>query len=170
MPDVDPTTLSAADLSLRRYELLAEVGYLDLEMERRRAQKRIHVPASESRFQAESNLRPTALPIKVWRSISPELGFDVHTMYSFIAEIPPRTEGGRYHRHGEAIKYYLSGRAVELVGDEEYQVGPGDFIFIPANTWHGTQNPYDEPVRFLAVAQLPGTCVQKAAPFIDQTV
>ena len=46
-------------------------------------------------------------------------------------------------------------------------IGEGDFVFIPANVWHGTQNPYDEPLRFYAVAMQPGNPVQTAAPYVQ---
>ncbi len=62
--------------------------------------------------------------------------------------------------HGEAIKYYLSGRGVEVIGGNRYEVEPGDLCFIPHHVWHGTQNPGPEPLRFLAVVQQVGTPLQ----------
>ena len=84
--------------------------------------------------------------------VAPELGFNVYNFHSFVAEIPPGGQEGAYHSHGEAIKLYLKGRGREIIGDKVYEVEAGDVMFVPANTWHGTQNPYDDSFRFCAVA------------------
>lgn len=161
--------LSPRDLYKRRQEALAEVGKLDLEFNRRRREKRRLVKSSELEWHNASDMTPTEAPIRICQIVSPELGFDIYNVHMFMLEIAPGGEGGSYHRHGDAIKQYLSGRAVEIIGDERYEVEAGDFIHIPANVWHGTQNPYDEPVRILAVQQFPGTYSQVAAPFIDRS-
>ena len=28
---------------------------------------------------------------------------------------------------------------------EHVEAGPGDYLFVPSNTWHIEENPYDEP-------------------------
>ncbi len=169
MPDKDVAKLSSDELASRRYELVQELGKYDLELERRRQQKRIHVKGSELRWREGPLVKPLAGEISISTTpiITPERGFDVTTLLAFMGEVPPKSTGGKYHRHNEAIKYYLSGRGVEIVGDKEYQVEAGDLIFIPANVWHGTQNPYDEPLRFYAVAQQPGNPVQTPAPYVQ---
>lgn len=133
-------------------------GRASLEIQRRREQKRLHMSAEEAQVgQGDFELH---------RIISPELGFDVYNFHIFHGGMRPRTERGRYHTHGDAVKYYLSGRGFELVGDKRFEVKRGDFMHIPANTWHGTQNPHDEPLRFLAWQQFPGTFRQTPTPFI----
>ncbi len=59
-------------------------------------------------------------------------------------------EAGPPHHHGEAetAAYILSGRVRVYFGEDfkEYvEAGPGDFLFVPANTPHIEANPYDEP-------------------------
>src|SRR4051794_7907096 len=50
------------------------------------------------------------------RLVSPELGFNVHSLMSFTAKLPAGGKEGAYHVHGEAVKLYLSGRGRELIG------------------------------------------------------
>jgi len=57
---------------------------------------------------------------------------------------------GPPHHHGEAetAAYVISGHVRVHYGEEfeEYvEAGPGDYLFVPANTWHIEENPYDEP-------------------------
>ncbi len=164
--------LSVDDLTKQRYELVQQLGEYDVEIERRKDKTKVHVKGSSLKWQdhavVESLTPKSKIQIKTTPIIAPELGFDTSTLMAFMGEIPPKTSGGRYHRHGEAIKYYLSGRAVEIVGDKEYKVEAGDFVFIPPNIWHGTQNPYNEPVRFYAVAQIPGNPLQTPAPYVQK--
>lgn len=93
---------------------------------------------------------------KIGLLISPEFGYNCYTLRSFMIEMPPKTSEGPYHTHGEAIKYYLSGKGRENIGSKTYEVKAGDACLIPANIWHGTDNPYDEPFKFVAVAQASG--------------
>ena len=57
---------------------------------------------------------------------------------------------GPPHHHGEAetAAYIISGHVrVHYGGNfkECVEAGPGDYLFVPANTWHIEENPYDEP-------------------------
>ena len=57
---------------------------------------------------------------------------------------------GPPHHHGEAetAAYVISGHIRVYYGDDfkEYvEAGPGDYLFVPANTWHIEENPYDSP-------------------------
>lgn len=158
--------LDSTSLYGRRQGLLDQLGRLELEFQRRRQQKRRLARAQDIVWKPVSEMNPTSANIELAQIISPELGFDIYNMHMFKIRIPPRTEGGAYHRHGDAIKFYLSGRAIEIIGDDSYQVAAGDYIHIPANVLHGTQNPFDEPCEILAVQQFPGTYSQVPAPFI----
>lgn len=161
--------LSPTELYRCRQEILGQLGKVELEFNNRRAQKRRHVKSSELEWHNVNDMTPSTAPIKICQIISPELGFDIYNIHMFMLEVQPGGEGGSYHRHGDAIKHYISGRGIEIVGDEKFEVEAGDFVHIPANTWHGTQNPYDEPVKILAVQQFPGTYSQVSAPFIDKS-
>ena len=65
-------------------------------------------------------------------------------------------EIGPPHHHGEAetAAYVISGHIRVYYGEDfkEYvEAGPGDFQYVPANTSHIEENPYDAPSeQFLA--------------------
>lgn len=57
---------------------------------------------------------------------------------------------GPPHHHGEAetASYVISGRTRVYFGEglqEWVEVGPGEFLFVPAHIVHVEANPYDEP-------------------------
>ena len=57
---------------------------------------------------------------------------------------------GPPHHHGEAetAAYVISGHIRVYYGDDfkEYvEAGPGDYLFVPANTSHIEENPYESP-------------------------
>jgi quercetin dioxygenase-like cupin family protein len=65
-------------------------------------------------------------------------------------------EAGRshpFHRHPtrEEIIYVLSGQAEQWVEDEYRILKAGEMALIPQNAVHGTYNPFDEDVTFLAI-------------------
>ena len=47
------------------------------------------------------------------------------------------------------------------IGDKRFDVEAGDLVLIPANEWHGTENPSDEAMVVYAVAQREGLYLQK---------
>jgi len=52
------------------------------------------------------------------------------------------------------MKLHNKGPGGEIIGGKEYDVEAGDLVFVPANTWHGSQNPSTgEPLDFFAVTQ-----------------
>lgn len=133
-------------------------GRLSLALQQRRRRRRLHVPAAEAPVAAAG---PQQRMI-----IGPELGFDIYNFHLFTSG---RAAGSdRYHTHGDAVKYYVAGRGFEVIGDQRFEVGAGDFMHVPANVWHGTENPYDEPLVFLAAQQFPGTLRQVPTPFVHQ--
>jgi quercetin dioxygenase-like cupin family protein len=162
----DLKDLSPMELYHRRISALGELGRLDLEMARRQTGRR-HLRADELEWVASADATVTASTNRYCQVVSPELGFDIHNIQMFMVEIAPGTTKGTHHRHGDAIKHYLSGRAIEHVGDEVFEVAAGDFLHVPANAWHETLNPYDEPCRFLAAQQFAGTYTQVPTPFLD---
>ena len=74
--------------------------------------------------------------------------------FGTVTSAPNHT--GPPHQHGEAetAAYVISGHVRVYYGDnfkEWVEAGPGDFLFVPAHTWHIEENPYDEPCeQFLA--------------------
>jgi mannose-6-phosphate isomerase-like protein (cupin superfamily) len=126
---------------------------------RRRSGGRIHVPAAEANI---ANAGPDQRMI-----VGPEMGFNVHNLHVFTSGRAGGSE--RYHTHGDALKHYIKGGGFEMIGEERFEVKVGDFCHVPANIWHGTENPSPEPLVFLAAQQFPGTYRQVPTPFVHQT-
>jgi len=133
-------------------------GELSLALNRRRRQGRLHVPAAEAAI-------PRAGP-QQRMIVGPERGFGIYNFHLFTSG---RAAGSdRYHTHGDAVKYYVSGHGFEVIGELRFEVKAGDFMHVPANVWHGTENPSDEPLVFLAAQQFPGTFRQVPSPFVHE--
>jgi quercetin dioxygenase-like cupin family protein len=63
-----------------------------------------------------------------------------------------------FHPHREEIIYVIYGRAEQWVGNEYRILKAGEMAHIPAGVIHGTFNPHQEPLVFLAIlspAKLP---------------
>lgn len=65
-------------------------------------------------------------------------------------------EAGRchpFHTHPtrEEIIYILSGRAEQWCGQNRRVLGPGEMVLIPKGEVHGTYNPFNERLVFLAI-------------------
>lgn len=69
-----------------------------------------------------------------------------------IARVPPGKESFVYHAHQDEEEwiYILSGRGIAEIGDEEYEVGPGDFMgFGLPQQPHLLRNPSNEDLVYL---------------------
>jgi mannose-6-phosphate isomerase-like protein (cupin superfamily) len=128
-------------------------------LSKRRKANRLHVTAAEADIE---NAGPDQRMI-----VGPEMGFNIHNLHIFTSGRAGESE--RYHTHGDALKYYIKGGGQELIGEERFDVKVGDFCHVPANIWHGTENPNPEPLVFLAAQQFPGTYRQVTTPFVHQT-
>lgn len=74
------------------------------------------------------------------------------TGVNFI-RVPAGKESYVYHSHHyeEEWIYVLSGRALALIDDAEYEVGPGDFIGFPApSVAHHMRNPGPDDLVYLS--------------------
>ena len=59
-------------------------------------------------------------------------------------------------RLGEEINLILEGRGVVTIGEQTHEVCEGELFFVPAETGHSIQNPFDPPLKGLVVeANLP---------------
>src|SRR4026208_1682931 len=58
-----------------------------------------------------------------------------------------------FHNHPtrEELIYIIAGRAEQWVGKEHRILGPGEMAFIPMGEIHGTYNPFNERLVFLAI-------------------
>ena len=69
-----------------------------------------------------------------------------------IARVPPGKESFIYHAHQNEKEwvYILSGRGIAEIGDQEYEVGPGDFMgFGLPQQPHHLRNPFSEDLVYL---------------------
>jgi uncharacterized cupin superfamily protein len=69
-----------------------------------------------------------------------------------IVRVPPRHESFPYHCHydEEEFVYVLSGRGILDVGEETFEIGPGDFMGFPAGPIaHQIRNPHDADLTYL---------------------
>jgi uncharacterized cupin superfamily protein len=67
-----------------------------------------------------------------------------------------RLESGRdstqhhFHDADEEFLYIVSGRGIAHIGDEQFEVGPGDFMGFPApSPAHSLSNPFDSDLLYL---------------------
>lgn len=63
-------------------------------------------------------------------------------------------EGHTRHNHplAEEVLYVLSGNGRQMVDDHpEFEIGPGDTIYVPTAAYHSTINTGWEPLRLLAL-------------------
>jgi uncharacterized cupin superfamily protein len=69
-----------------------------------------------------------------------------------LIRIPPGKESFVYHSHEgeEEFLYILSGRGIAEIGEEEFEVGPGDFMGFPTpSVGHHMRNPFEEDLVYL---------------------
>lgn len=64
---------------------------------------------------------------------------------------PFRSHPFHTHPTREEIIYIVSGRAEQWVGHQKRILGPGEMAFIPKGEVHGTYNPFNERLVFLAI-------------------
>jgi len=64
---------------------------------------------------------------------------------------PRRCHPFHTHPTREELIYIISGKAEQWVGKENRILEPGEMAFIPQGEVHGTYNPFDEKLVFLAI-------------------
>ena len=64
---------------------------------------------------------------------------------------PRRSHPFHTHPTREELIYIISGKAEQWVGKEHRILSPGEMAFIPQGEVHGTFNPFDEKLVFLAI-------------------
>lgn len=98
------------------------------------------------------SLNPAA--IRIDKSLGDEVG--LKNIGIHLISIAPGDKSTEFHTHRyeeEAI-YVLSGRGTEIIGNETYKIGPGDFIgFAGAGAAHETINDGAEPLVCLVIGQ-----------------
>ena len=78
---------------------------------------------------------------------------DLSRLALSIARVPPGKESFVYHRHerDEEFLVILSGRGRAEIGEESFEVGPGDVMAFPAPNGpaHQLANPHEEDLVYL---------------------
>ncbi len=64
---------------------------------------------------------------------------------------PRRCHPFHTHPTREELIYIISGKAEQWIGKDHKILGPGEMAFIPVGEVHGTYNPFDEKLVFLAI-------------------
>lgn len=70
-----------------------------------------------------------------------------------LLRIAPGKESFIFHTHHseEEFMYILSGRGIAEVGDESFEVGPGDFLGFPTpSVGHHLRNPFEEELVYIS--------------------
>lgn len=79
---------------------------------------------------------------------------DTRGAYTLFETVTPPAGGCPPHaqRYDDESLYVLEGRYAVLVGNEETEMGPGDYAFIPRGTVHGFVNVGSTAARMLVLA------------------
>ena len=72
-------------------------------------------------------------------------------------KMPPAGTSG-IHKHLEADEFFyvLDGSGQIFLGDEEHKIGPGDFVFVPVNTYHRITSSEGDPLHVMFVLDRAG--------------
>jgi quercetin dioxygenase-like cupin family protein len=70
-----------------------------------------------------------------------------------FSSFAPHTSIHKKHAHPEAeeIMYILRGRGISGVGDQEFEVGAGDTLWMPRGATHWFYNPFSEACDFVFI-------------------
>ncbi|MFD2204953.1 cupin domain-containing protein [Kiloniella antarctica] len=113
--------------------------------------KKAEIDDMEARAK-EHFLNPNALRAsKSLGDLTGLAGFGFH-----IVEVAPGKNSTEFHVHSheEECVYILSGRGLAFVGDEEHEVGAGDFIgYRAGGKAHSLTNTGDETLKYIVVGQ-----------------
>ncbi len=81
--------------------------------------------------------------------ISKEDGWQDHTLRVF--KIKPGGHTPAHQHDWEHVNYIMSGRGRLMIDGKVNEVAEKDFAFVPPNTPHQFQNPYDEDFEFICI-------------------
>lgn len=85
-------------------------------------------------------------------------GMPARSFGTILTEIGPGRQSGLHQHTFEAAAYVLEGHGREVVGDQEFEWGPGDTFYLPANVPHRHINlSADKPARILQIEAWPLT-------------
>jgi quercetin dioxygenase-like cupin family protein len=118
------------------------------------------MPNSVNRFMQAGDVHPERDPWATveWLSRNDLVGAEQLLLVRATIEAG-RSHPFHHHPNREEIIYVLSGRAEQWVGEEYRILAAGEMALIPQGAVHGTYNPFEEDVTFLAIlapADAPG--------------
>ena len=108
--------------------------------------------ADHSKVPEESQSHPLN-PNSLIRGISLSEQVGLRRLGLHLLRIPPGKESFIFHSHQteEEFLYILSGRGIAEVGDERYEVGPGDFMGFPTpSVAHHLSNPFEQELVYIS--------------------
>lgn len=78
---------------------------------------------------------------------------DTGGLYALYETVTPPAGGCPPHaqRYDDEALFVIEGRYAVLVGEEQVELGPGGYAFIPRGTVHAFTNPGSEPARMLVL-------------------
>ena len=83
----------------------------------------------------------------------------VHRIHLAVATIPPHCASSpHYHVNCESAIYVVKGHGRFIVGnnlDQPLSIGPGDFIYVPAEAVHQPVNDGDEALEIIVARNTP---------------
>jgi len=86
-----------------------------------------------------------------YRLISPETVGSKNI--EVILGVIEKDQGALPHKHPgiEQVCYMLEGTAIAEIGEERKEMGPGDCVFFPSDTFHAFKATGDRPVKVLVI-------------------
>jgi quercetin dioxygenase-like cupin family protein len=81
---------------------------------------------------------------------------DAYSLFEYA--IPPEANGPPLHTHTREDESFvcLAGRLDVTLGDQEYVMEFGDYMYLPRDVPHAFRNPYDEESRVVSVVSPAG--------------
>ncbi len=84
------------------------------------------------------------------RSLGDATGLDTIGLHLVRVETGYDSTQYHFHHHDEEFLYILSGRGIAEIGEEQHEVGPGDFMGFTRNSLpHNLHNPFNEDLVYL---------------------
>lgn len=108
--------------------------------------------ADRERLTQEEQSHPLN-PNSLIRGVSLSEAVGLQRVGFHLLRIPPGKESFVFHSHQteEEFLFILSGRGIAEVGEERYEVGPGDFLgFRTPSVAHHLSNPFDEELVYIS--------------------
>ena len=81
--------------------------------------------------------------------VDPEAGFNMRTIGTLVAEVPPGKRSGAHRHIYEETNYVMAGQGYSIIEDQRFDWKKGDTLCIPVFSWHQHFNTGKEPARFL---------------------